>query len=132
MYYTKALLVMSLRNPKGYVQPTPIFLLLLLCLAYWVLIVVFFFIFIFCVLNFGGFKEWFSKLVCRSFEGRTEWPENTTSIRGIVVIGGSWGVGGPFDSTSEGMSTYDYGLPSTFLPFDFGLPLPLQPWPKIE
>ena len=46
----------------------------------------------------GGFKERFGKLVHRSFEGRTKWPENNTPVRGIVTMGVSCGFGGPLDS----------------------------------
>ena len=43
-------------------------------------------------------NERFGKLAHQSFKGRMEWPKNTTTNQGIVVVGVSPKLGGPLDS----------------------------------
>ena len=45
------------------------------------------------------------QLVNQSFEGKTEWLENSTLICGIVTINVNCGLGCPLDSSSLGAST---------------------------
>ena len=91
------------RRKRGHILPLDFLLL-----PFFVSLSALFCLFQLLHLAFWSFKERFNKLVPQLFEGRIEWPKNSTPTSGNITISGSCSLNDPLYSHSLGASTLSY------------------------